>query len=208
MMPRNVLTRLRTLLRPERSRRFGSDGRGVAAVEFALILPILVLLLIGCFEVPRFVTIYQRIARTSAGVADLVAQADEPMTKDNMTDIFSAGLIMMQPYDAKKDGVIIVSSVNNPAGKGVKVTWQERCGKLAATSVVGNAGSTPLGSFPVAINPGSDEEVIAAEVFFTYKPVFSNIIYKGSTLSLVSYTRPRNQNLMTDPGAPDCTTQQ
>ena len=208
MMPRNVLTRLRTLLRPERSRRFGSDGRGVAAVEFALILPILVLLLIGCFEVPRFVTIYQRIARTSAGVADLVAQADEPMTKDNMTDIFSAGLIMMQPYDAKKDGVIIVSSVNNPAGNGVKVTWQERCGKLAATSVVGNAGSTPLGSFPVAINPGSDEEVIAAEVFFTYKPVFSNIIYKGSTLSLVSYTRPRNQNLMTDPGAPDCTTQQ
>ena len=208
MMPRNVLTRLRTLLRPERSRRFGSDGRGVAAVEFALILPILVLLLIGCFEVPRFVTIYQRIARTSAGVADLVAQADEPMTKDNMTDIFSAGLIMMQPYDAKKDGVIIVSSVNNPAGNGVKVTWQERCGKLAATSVVGNAGSTPLGSFPVAINPGSDEEVIAAEVYFSYKPVFSNIIYKGSTLSLVSYTRPRNQNLMTDPGAPDCTTQQ
>jgi len=208
MMPRNVLTRLRTLLRPERSRRFGSDGRGVAAVEFALILPILVLLLIGCFEVPRFVTIYQRIARTSAGVADLVAQADEPMTKDNMTDIFSAGLIMMQPYDAKKDGVIIVSSVNNPAGNGVKVTWQERCGKLAATSVVGNAGSTPLGTFPAAINPGSDEEVIAAEVFFTYKPVFSNIIYKGSTLSLVSYTRPRNQNLMTDPGAPDCTTQQ
>ena len=54
--------------------RFLRDRRGVAAIEFALILPILVLLCLGCFEVPRYVLIWQRIERAASGVSDLVAQ--------------------------------------------------------------------------------------------------------------------------------------
>ena len=47
---------------------FRRNDRGVAAIEFALILPILALLLLGCFEVPKLVLLYQKIARTSSGV--------------------------------------------------------------------------------------------------------------------------------------------
>jgi Flp pilus assembly protein TadG len=181
-------------------RRFAKDERGVTAIEFAFVLPVILILLIGCFEVPRFVLVYQRIARTSASVADLVAQADEPITPAQLQDIFTAGKVIMDPYDIKADGRIIVSSINNPAGTGVKMTWQLNNGSsVTVSSKVATAEGSPPTNLPAALTPLSNEEVLVAEVFYNYKPVFPNYIYKGSQLYVVSYTRPRNKNLMTKP---------
>jgi Flp pilus assembly protein TadG len=200
------LKRFITKLLPPRLRRFVAgdkflkDERGVTAIEFALVLPVVLLILLGCFEVPRFVLICQRIARTSSGVADLVAQADEPITANQMNDIFTAAKIMMQPYDIVANGRIYVSSINNPSGNGVTLTWQKNNGGTVATaSKLGLAGSNPSTKIPATLVPGSNEEVLASEVYFNYTPVFSNLIYSGSQLYLIAYTRPRNKNLMTSP---------
>lgn len=180
-------------------RRFGKDERGVAAIEFALVLPIMALLLLGCFEVPRFVMIYQKIARTSSGVADLVSQADDPITNDQMTDVFSASKMMMQPYDLQTNGAVIVSSINNPTGgTGVKITWQRRNGTVTTLSKLGAQGATPT-NIPAGLTPALDEELLTAEVYFNYTPIFKTYIYQGSQLYLISYTRPRNHNLQTPP---------
>jgi Flp pilus assembly protein TadG len=186
-------TRLMNAL-PPRMRRFIAGEQGVTAIEFALVLPIVILILLGCFEVPRYVLIVQKIARTSSGVADLTAQADEPITKNQIGDLFNAGKIMMQPYDVVANGKIYVSSINNPNGAGVTVTWQRDNGGTGPATKITNAAS-----IPAPIRPLSNEEVIAAEVYFTYQPVFPTLIYSGSTLYRVSYTRPRNKNLMTPP---------
>jgi Flp pilus assembly protein TadG len=185
---------------PPRLRRFAEGEQGVTAIEFALVLPVVLLILLGCFEVPRFVLIYQKLARTSSGVADLVAQADEPLQKNQMDDIFAAGKVMMQPYDVIANGKIYVSSINNPSGTGVKLTWQrDNGGSVATASKLGAAGSNPSSKLPATVVPGSNEEVLVAEVYFNYTPIFANLIYKGSQLYQISYTRPRNKNLNTAP---------
>ena len=185
---------------PPRLRRFAEGEQGVTAIEFALVLPVVLLILLGCFEVPRFVLIYQKLARTSSGVADLVAQADEPLQKNQMNDIFTAGKVMMQPYDVIANGRIYVSSINNPNGGGVTLTWQRNNGGSVATaSKLGAAGTNPSSKLPAALVPGSNEEVLAAEVYFNYTPIFANLIYKGSQLYQIAYTRPRNKNLNTAP---------
>ena len=183
-----------------RLRRFARNERGVAAIEFALVLPIVVLLLLGCFEVPRYVMVFQKIARTSAGIADLVAQADEPITANQMKDIFTAGNIMMQPYDVVANGKIYVSSINNPSGNGVTLTWQRNnSGTVGTASKLGAQGTDPTSKIPAALVPLSNEEVLAAEVYFNYTPIFSTLIYQGTQLYMISYTRPRNHNLNTGP---------
>jgi Flp pilus assembly protein TadG len=183
--------------------RFRRDHSGVAAIEFALILPILVLLALGCFEVPRYVLLWQRLERASSGVSDLVAQADEPMTANQMTDIFSAAKIMMQPYSIYTNGSIVVTSINNPSGgTGIKNTWRVSC-PAGVNGTLGAINSTPIG-LPAALSPAIDNEVLVTEVNFTFKPVFGTIIYRSSPLYAVNYTRPRNHNLMTSPGTLIC----
>jgi Flp pilus assembly protein TadG len=199
---------------PARLRNFAAGEQGVTAIEFALVLPVVLLILLGCFEVPRFVLIYQKIARTSAGVADLVAQADEPLQRNQMNDIFTAGKVMMQPYDVVANGKIIVSSINNPnpspltncgGTPGVKVSWQKDNGGNAKDPGTGDPVGSRVGTkcqppvIPADLMPLTNEEVLTAEVFFDYAPIFANLIYKGSQLYTVSYTRPRNKNLMTEP---------
>jgi Flp pilus assembly protein TadG len=183
-----------------RWRRFIEGEQGVTAIEFALVLPVVLLILLGCFEVPRYVMIFQKLARTSSGVADLVAQADEPITKNQMADIFTAGKLTMQPYDIVANGRIYVSSINNPGGGGVILTWQKNnSGAVATASKLGAQGTNPTGKLPAALVPASNEEVLAAEVYFNYTPIFSTLIYQGSQLYMIAYTRPRNKNLMTAP---------
>jgi Flp pilus assembly protein TadG len=184
-----------------RLRQFAKSEQGVTAVEFALVLPVMLLVMLGCFEVPRFVMVFQKIARTSSGVADLVAQADEPITTNQMADIFTAGKIMMQPYDVIANGRIYVSSINNPSGgPGVRVTWQRNnSGSVSTASKLGVQGSNPTSNLPAGLVPLTNEEVLAAEVYFNYTPVLTNLIYSGTQLYMISYTRPRNKNLNTPP---------
>jgi Flp pilus assembly protein TadG len=194
-------------------KRFRRDVRGVAAIEFALILPVLVLLTLGCFEVPSYVLLWQRLERTASGISDLVAQADEPMTDQQMVDIFSAGKIMMQPYNIITNGSMVVTSINNPTGGNLGLTWRRACGAL---NNVGNMGGTVPGNvtvggtgLPAPLSPAKDNEVLVTEVYFRYTPVFKTFIYTGSTLYAVAFTRPRNHNLMSSPiitvaAAPHC----
>jgi len=188
--------------------RFRRDRRGVAAIEFALILPILVLLALGCFEVPRYVMLWQRMERAASGVSDLVAQADEPLTLDQLTDIMSSGKLLMQPYDVMASGNIIVTSVNNPTGGTTNVSWRVTCGSGGNTSKMGAVSSeppaaqtaAPSANFPTSLLPlAKDNEVLVTEVYYTFTPVFKTFIYTGSTLYANAFTRPRNHNLTTGP---------
>jgi Flp pilus assembly protein TadG len=176
-----------------------ADCRGVAAVEMAIIAPLLVLLLLGTAEVANLVKTHFEAAQTASTVADVVARY-ETVTNDNIQAIFAVSERVMGESTFKANGRIILTSVAKAATSGAKtlVSWQ--CtggGTLTAPSAIGQVGKTA--TLPGSLTLDADDNVIVAEVFFHYEPLFS-LIPLPQTIKKTALFRPRLGQLTTAPG--------
>ena len=101
-------------------RRLGRDDRGVSAVEFALLAPVLIAFYFGMAEFCQGFMAQKRMGHVSAMVADLVAQ-EETVGTANLDDIFAIGGLIMKPFPTASLKQR-VSSVTRTAGI-ARVDW-------------------------------------------------------------------------------------
>ena len=90
--------------------QFKENTKAVAAVEFAIISPILLLLYIGTVEISLAVSLDRKISRTSSAIADLVGQDTEYDTPEGQADlrsILGATERIMFPYTNSIPCVVI-----------------------------------------------------------------------------------------------------
>lgn len=171
--------------------QFRACARGVAAVEFALILPILILILLGTTELTRALTYDRKVSQVASTVADLVAQANT-ISSGEMTDIFAASQTILQPYSASDLGIVL-SSVSFDANGDPKV--EGSCGSNATPWATNDL---PPITIPDAISlPNSS--VIVAVSNYTYRPIFTSIIADTINLGETFFLRPRLVNLINLP---------
>jgi Flp pilus assembly pilin Flp len=160
------------------ARRFLKDRAGVAMVEFALILPLLLLLIYGTFEVGRYALLIQKLDRISATIADLTARA-EALTATEVTNLFNSVNHLSQPFDFNTSGIVMVTSVVGRAGKTPLIIGQKSKGSISGiSSEVGvNGGSALLPAAFKDVTTGQvlqdGEGLIVSEVFYDFKPYFS-----------------------------------
>jgi len=164
------------------------DRRAVSAVEFALLMPVMLTLFIAGNELSQALTIYRKVSHTGSALGDLVSQVATISTSE-MSNILAASTTIMTPYSAS--GVqLVVSAVNYTTANGFKTAWS-----VAQNSTAWTTNATP----PITIPSGlvSDgQQLIVTKVQYTYTSTFSvfmqNILGGTSiTLSDVSYLRPR-----------------
>lgn len=191
---------------------FIRDERGFAASEFALWLPIMLLIILGCFEATRYILIHQKLDRAATQVADLVGQS-EGMTTAQLTAVYDAAIEQMKPYDLNTQGRIIVSSVVRPTGQpNPQVAWQRSYGPSIGSSSIGAEGA--FAALPNNFSLADSEDVVAAEVLYQYQPIFFGVlagmqnlsgeplfgeIFQASTFRHEAWARPRGANLTTAP---------
>ncbi|SFG44929.1 TadE/TadG family type IV pilus assembly protein [Methylobacterium gossipiicola] len=98
---------LRTVRRAQR--RWNGDAAGVAAIEFSLILPIVLVLLVGCIEIVNAIENWRRVLIVVRTAADLASQGDaqNPVADSVMNDILSATTLAIAPYDIAKMTITI-----------------------------------------------------------------------------------------------------
>lgn len=178
---------------------FARDCRGVAAVEMAVIAPLLILLLLGTAEIANFVKKHFEVAQTASTVADVVARY-EMVTKESILAIFDVSERVMGESRFKANGRIILSSVSKAATPGAvpKVAWQ--CaggGTLIAISAIGRVGQNA--TLPGSLTLDADDNVIVAEVFYKYTPLFS-LLPLSPAIKKTALFRPRLGALTTAPG--------
>lgn len=174
--------------------------RGVAAVELALVFPILLILLLGGLDMTRYMLYHQKTERITFTVADLVTQS-QSVTKVQMDDIVLAAGQIMQPFTFGANGVVIVSSIyKDPAQIYPTIRWQYTGGgSLARTSKIGILNGTP--KLPAGLTLNDKDNVIIAETYLRFSPAFNSGYTPVSDIYKIAVYKPRLGALLSLPNS-------
>ena len=177
------------LRRPD---RIGADSRGAAAVEFALLLPLMALIYFGVVEVTQGAMTEQRVAHAASAIGDLVAQSSS-VTSAEVGDIFTVGDTIMSPYPTT--GLQMrVSSLTADKNGAVTVAWSQATGMTALSK-----GATVSGLPTNVVN--ANESVIEGDASYTYQSVFGVVLPQPIAFNQTYYLHPR---LSTQVTCADC----
>ncbi len=175
-------------------RSLRSDASGMSAVEFALMMPIFMVLGAGIIDFGRLILISQKLQSGTFIVADLAAR-DKTLTEDQVDDIFLALGNIVEPFSLTTRGTAYVTSVVGVAGTDPEVSWQRGgAGGLVEPSQIGVEGG--IATIPATLALGDGENLIVSEVFYDYEPIFG-ISFGADVLRRVAYYRPRLGSLAT-----------
>lgn len=169
---------------PRWARRFAGDVHGVSAVEFALLLPLLITLYLGGLEMSQAIATSRKVTLVSRTVGDLASQSSK-ITASAMTGILSASAAIISPYSSTKLKVT-VSQVKIDSNGTATIDWSETLNgtKHAVGSSV---------TLPSALNV-ADTYLIWTEAQYDYAPTIGYAIVGTLTLKDQMYMRPRLSN--------------
>ncbi len=195
---------LASMARKIRVKRALKCDSGMAAVEFALILPMLVFLFFGMLQTSESLTVNRRVSKAANTLSDLTAQLDtiSPTQFDNLV---TGVLEIMNPSSLTGVTIKVVSVVPNPSTGVPIVHWSRD--KDGNTPYAAGTDYLELDDVVVLDVSGS---VIVAEIYYPHTLSVANYIFKGPLAFEEKSVRwPRNAGttriqFCTSPGS--CTT--
>ena len=175
-------------------RHFLRGRRGAAAVEFGLLAPVLVVMLLGVAEAGRFIYLHLKISNVVSNVADIVARS-EVASENEMTSLFSALPVMLSPFESSgRFGVIVSGVVRLEADEPPVVAWQAAGGPVAVPSDVGAEGAEA--NTPDDLTFVGGDALIAAEIVYNYDGWLFGVV-PSQTVRDRAFARPRRSMLTT-----------
>ena len=173
--------------------RLRRDDQGVAAVEFAMIVPIMFFLFVGAVEFSQALTVDRRVTQSASSTADLVARADVFNNTGEVDNILKIIEQLIAPYDLNPLTVSVISvqaklKPGNPKVTEMRVSWSRN-----------NKGQTPYTANSIYdhIPTGllaSGESVIVGEAKYAYVPLlFNYFITTAFDMEERFYLKPRQK---------------
>jgi Flp pilus assembly protein TadG len=160
---------------------FLRDRRGVSAIEFAILLPIMVTLYLGSVEASQGLATNRKITLTAHTLADLATQYTD-ITNADMTNILNAGSAIIAPYSASSLNEVI-SELSVDAQGQATVVWSDTLNGTARA--VGQIVAVPA-SLAVP-----NTYLILAEVQYGYDPTYGYVMTGTVSLNDQSFMHPR-----------------
>jgi Flp pilus assembly protein TadG len=165
------------------------DTRGVSAVEFAMILPLMFLMFFGMLDVSNGFAVDRKVSQISQGIADLASRYTT-LAETDVSNFFIIADAMLTPYDKTQLKATISQVYIDPSSKTAKVVWSRGDQKKDVGTVV----SVPTNLIGKDANGNyvANQYLILGEANYTYVPTIGWVVPKGGlTLSDAMYTRPR-----------------
>jgi Flp pilus assembly protein TadG len=200
-MPRRLTSQAATCTR-RLLVRWQADTRGVAAVEFALLVPIMVMMFIGAVELSQAITVDRRVTQIANATADLVARADKKISQSEIKDIMRISSYILKPYNVNPVQIVLRNVTSSPASASVtKQTWMCTYNGTGATQTCLCSNT----NFTIPSNlVTTNDSVVMSQVTYQYVPLIFNFFlhnaFGGSgtsyPLAETVYLKPRSQAAM------------
>jgi Flp pilus assembly protein TadG len=167
-----------------------SSESGVAAVEFALAVPVMLILYLGSVEGSTLIIMDRKIQTAASALGDLVSRTDGALSQGMLEDYFQAASGIMHPY-ASARVVQTISGIEVFPDGTTTVKWSKQYSEgqytPAGAHMVGSSISLPK----EMTNLASGQIVIVAEASYDYAPSFAVVIDQAVQLHRTSYHMPR-----------------
>lgn len=188
------------------------DRRGIAATEFAVIVPVMLVMFFGVVEFSSGVAVDRKVTLVARTLSDLTSQAPSSapqatfakVTDSYLQNVFSASISILQPYSATPTNATVSEIYVDANGKAT-IQWSEaaiissdtatQATLLASTHSPGEVVTTKVP--PALLTPHT--YLIWSEVSYLYTPTIGYVMKGGVTLSDVAFTRPRQVVCLTYP---------
>lgn len=175
-------------------KHFYKEMDGVSAVEFALIAPLMLLMLMGGFEAFQLYRFSIKIERTVSSIGD-IASRFPVISEGDVNDIFElASHVDEKQQLEEEDYRVFLVSISNSDAEGLTVNWVRDHGNLDHDSRL--VGQTETLVAPELVD-NEYESLIASEAIFTYHPVFPGFLFNERLIKRHALFRPRSGRLTT-----------
>ncbi len=179
----------RIWLRMRRSvRNLFRDASGVAAIEFAIIVPVMLVLFFGTVEYSRAVAVDRKVTLVARALSDLTSQ-NTSVTSTQLSNIFNASIGILSPYSAAPVNARIMELYVDP-NLVVRTIWTATSGATPPTGTV---------TVPTALKIAGTY-LIYSEVSYKYSPIVDIVMpAAGKNLNDLTFTRPRQSPCVFNP---------
>ncbi|MBA2936208.1 pilus assembly protein [Sphingomonas sp. CGMCC 1.13654] len=165
--------------------RFRRADRGLALLEFALALPVFLLMALTGAELCNYITVRMRVSQLALQMADNAARMGEgsqlsakTVSETDINDVFIGGNMQGGALNLRNTGRVILSDLEadpNHAGK-YKIMWQRCYGSGTHASKFGTAGTdnlTGIGPAGSQVTTQTDNATMFVEIYLPYKPLLT-----------------------------------
>jgi Flp pilus assembly protein TadG len=167
-------------------RFYWKNKQGLAAVEFAFVLPILLTMLLGLVELSQALLLRTDVANMSATAADLIAEESSVASTD-LTNVYNALNAMLFPFATGPATITITSVIDGGTGNAPKVAWS--CTQNGTAETKGAAPSTAI---PTGlITAGDGTSVVWAKITYAYVSPISYFLIGTKNWTNNFYLKPR-----------------
>lgn len=184
---------------------FFDDCRGIAATEFAMIVPIMLVLLFATVEFSSGLAVDRKVSLVARTVANLTSQGTSASVAD-LTNFFGAANLIMVPYvqpGYPAPNMTISELYIDPSSGQARVQWSWGAAPRGFKSPV------PIPPTMIATDPTThailpNQYVIFSEVNVSFTPSLGSfgLMPSALTLSDVAYALPRQSTCVFYPSIP------
>lgn len=191
MIENTIIHLLARVLGNPLCRRFLASRRGVAAIEFAMIMPVLLILFLSSFDVGNAIIVYLKVRAATFELAAITNQygtgSVAQISTSNMASITGAVSQVMAPYSTTST-IVTISQIKATSATAATVSWSY---SVNGTPLTGTYTGMPANMAKNSCNNTYPCYFILSAVSYPYTPLFGHFMTGSLTLSDTLLVTPR-----------------